>query len=115
LARENDSDSFCRELRRQAARCAAKWPYERLNFELGGIGASALAILANAGFAHAAALPRSRAESMATFSQGMLSIADGWPNALPAVIGILDRVVTQLDVATASVVWPALIDLRRRA
>jgi hypothetical protein len=115
LARQNDLDSFCRELRHQAARCALKWPHERLNFELGGIGAPALVILANAGFEHAAALPRTRAERMAAFSQGMLSLADGWPNALRAVIGILDGLVIQLDVATASVISPVLMELRGRA
>jgi hypothetical protein len=114
LARQNDSDSMFRELQRQAERCAAKWRYERLNFQLGGSGAAAFAALANAAFAHASALPGSRGERMQAFGKGIRAIADGWPNALRASIGILDTVAEQLDVAAAGAVWPFLMELRRR-
>jgi tetratricopeptide (TPR) repeat protein len=115
LGRLNELEPFQKVLREQAARCAEKWPHDRLPFEPNGTPAAlALGALVNAAWMHGKALPRPPDERLARFADGARTVVDVWPNAVRGVIGLLDQVVRQLDIETAGAVWPVLLDLRTR-
>lgn len=115
FGRLDEVNVFHEALRRQASRCAGKWPNDRLQLHSEqGPASSALALLLDTAFTHARNLPRSKAERMTVFADGARVIVDAWPNALVAAIGDVDALVRHVDVDDAAAMWPALLDLRGR-
>ncbi len=113
LGRMNDRQAFDKVLDRQAARCRAKWPNERIRHrDMDNDAHKAFGILMAGAFEHAMALPGSRAERAQAYGEAAAIIARAWPGALEGATSKLDALVRQLDAMDAAGLWRVLLKLR---
>ena len=108
LARLDIVEAMHDALARQARRCADNWPEERLQFgDNRSTSGAALAMLIEATFSHASALPRPPFEQMTIFANGVRTIVDVWPKSSRQAAARMDRISRQMNTEIASAIWPA--------
>ena len=115
LGQTGDYTAMRAHIAERASAFAKHWPRESLDFQtLGGVAgaASAFSWLYDTVFSFAQAMPSPLSGKLAFIVGATRDIAKCWPGTIRACIGVFSDSASFLDVEAASIVWPALLELR---
>ena len=114
-ARASDAAAMLEVLSREAERFAARWSGIRLRADDGGPASAAAAMLVEVAIEFAIHLDLTMAERFRTFAELVVAVADRWSGCVRVVAARLDAAVRLVDVEVGAELWPALLELRKRA